>query len=419
MTVNCGSELGRGLAPRHSTARRGTRAARMMLVRAFLAQNVATGCAFGGFATSILAVQTRFDTTRGMAAMALALTVLAMSGLGPLVAAMISRIGLRGTMMLGGMLSAAGYILLALVQSIDATLAVCLLAIGPGASLLGGLPPSILAGNWHPETRGRAVGIAYIPLFVTFIPLLGLVVMQRFGLPAFFLSLAALHILLLPVLLGVSEPPQSDQPERAAADAASAGGSQPAILTQPLFWAILLGEGILQASTITGSAHIVAIATEYGVASRWGMLLLSIKGFASIFGSVLAGLSCDRFGTARTLSFAGVGLTVSWMIISASGWFSALALAMIIMGISGAAIFPVITVLVAQIFGVTAFPRVLGLLGAFTLPFTFGAPVVGWLRDTTNDYRLAILLLMSVSLAAAINFGLIGRTMGVTRAVRH
>ncbi|WP_167304734.1 MFS transporter [Sphingobium vermicomposti] len=393
----------------------------MMLIRAFLAQNVATGCAFGGFATSILAVQDRFDTTRGMAALALALTVLAMSGLGPLVAAMISQIGLRSTMTLGAMLAAVGYILLALVQSIEAMLAVCLLAIGPGASLLGGLPPSILAGNWHPEARGRAVGIAYIPFLVTFIPLLGVAVMQRFGLPAFFLSLAALHLFLLPVLLGVSEPPQSDQPEHAAVDAASAGGSRPAILTQPLFWAILLGEGILQASTITGSAHIVAIAAEYGVASRWGMLLLSIKGFASIFGSVLAGLSCDRFGTARTLGLAGVGLTVSWLIISMSGWLPALALAMAIMGISGAAIFPVVTVLVAQIFGVAAFPRVLGLLGAFTLPFTFGAPVAGWLRDTMGDYRLAILLLISASLAAAIDFGLIGRATRVTRtrAVRR
>ena len=380
----------------------------MMLVRAFLAQNTATGCAFGGFAVSILAIQARFDTTRSMAAMVLALTVLAMSGLGLIVAGMISRIGLRNTMMTGAVLSITGYFLLALVQSIEATLIVCTLAIGPGASLLGGLPPSILAGNWHPHARGRAVGIAYIPLFVTVIPLLGLAVIQRFGLPAFFVTLAVLHILLLPVLLGVSEPPQSDYPESATV----AAGSRPSILSQPLFWGVLIGEGVLQASTITGSAHIVAIATEYGVAARWGALLLSIKGFASIFGSILAGLACDKIGPARTLSAAGAGLTVSWILISASGWFPALALAMIIMGISGAAIFPLVAVLVAQTFGVAAFPRTIGFLGAFTLPFTFGAPAAGWLRDTTNNYHVAMLLFMALSFGAAINFAWMSRTQG-------
>lgn len=394
------------LAQRRAAADPDRRKARRMLVRAFLAQNVATGSAFGGFAVSILAIQDRFDTTRGMAAMVLALTVLAMSGLGPLVAGLISRIGLRSTMMLGLALSVTGYVLLALVQSIEATLVICTLAIGPGASLLGGLPPSILAGNWHPHARGRAVGIAYIPLFVTVIPLLGLMIMQRFGLPALFLALAGLHICLLPVLLGVSEPPECAQPEHVAVNPAS----RPAILSQPLFWAILVGEGVLQASTITGSAHIVAIATEYGVAASSAALLLSIKGLASIFGSILAGLACDKFGASRTLSVAGAGLTASWVVISMSGWFPALALAMIIMGISGAAIFPLVTVLVAQLFGVAAFPRVVGFLGAFTLPFTFGAPVAGWLRDTMNNYNLAMLLLMTVSCGAAIIFAWIGRT---------
>ncbi len=385
----------------------------MMLVRAFLAQNIASGCAFGGFAISLLAIQDRFDTTRGTAAMALALTVLAMSGLGPVVAGMISRAGLRGTMMAGLVLSVLGYILLALVQSIEATLIVCTLAIGPGASLLGGFPPSILAGNWHPHARGRAVGIAYIPLFVTVIPLLGLAVLQAFGLSAFFLVLAGLHILLLPVLLGVSEPPQSDHEETAPVQAVS----RPSILLQPLFWGVLIGEGVLQASTITGSAHIVAIATEYGVAAGWAALLLSIKGFASIFGSILAGLACDKFGAARTLGVAGAGLALSWIIIAASGSFPALALAMTIMGICGAAIFPLVTVLVVQIFGVAAFPRVLGFLGAFTLPFTFGAPVAGWLRDATNDYSSAMLLLIALSFGAAITFAWIGRTKQVKRVL--
>ena len=391
------------------------RQARMMLVRAFLAHNVAIGCAFGGFATSILALQARFDTSRGMAAMALALTVLTMSGLGPLVAMMIAKVRLRGTMILGLLLSALGYGLLASARSIEVTLAVCMLVIGPGAALLGAVPPSILAASWHPHARGRATGIAYIPLFVTFVPLIGVEIIQQYGLPAFFMTLAGMHLLLLPVLLGVSEPPVDSFDEREGSSAAGACATLRSILSFPIFWAIMLGEGILNASTITGSAHIVAIAVEYGIATHWATLLLSIKGGASILGSIFSGVACDKFGAAWTLSITGVGLALSWVIIQTSGWFPALAVAMMVMGISGAAIFPPVTVLVAEVFGVAALPRVLGLMGAFTLPFTFCAPLAGWLRDTMSNYETAILLLISVSLVAVLNFACISRKMGNRR----
>jgi hypothetical protein len=58
-------------------------AAPMMLLRGFFAQNVAIGCAFGGFAVSILALEERFQTSRALAEMVLALVVLTMSLLAP------------------------------------------------------------------------------------------------------------------------------------------------------------------------------------------------------------------------------------------------------------------------------------------------------------------------------------------------
>jgi MFS transporter, MCT family, solute carrier family 16 (monocarboxylic acid transporters), member 10 len=391
------------------------RRARGMLVRAFLAHNVSTGCAFSGFGISVLALQAKYDTSRGMASMGLALTVLTMSGLGPVMAMMVARVGLRATMTLGVVLSAMGYVLLAWAPSIEIALMACGLLIGPGAALFGAIPPSLLAGGWQPDRRGQAVGLAYMPIFVTFMPILGAPIIQNFGLETFFLTLAGLHTLLLPVILGVAEPPVVA--ERTPIDLpVDSAGPRPRLLSRRVLWAIILGDGILNASTITGSAHIVPIAVEYGIAPTSAALLLSLKGGASIFGSILSGMACDKFGAARTLCLAGVGLAVSWIVIATSGSFPVLALALMLMGICGAAIFPPITVLVMKVFGVAVLPRVLGFIGIFALPFTFAAPIAGWLRDTNGDYAAAMLVFITASLVASVIFFLVERGTRNARA---
>lgn len=386
-----------------------TSRARMMLVRAFLAQNLATGCAFGGFGVSLLALQDHFGTSRGMAALALAFVVLSMSGLGPLVAVLIGRIGLRTTMIAGLMLSIVGYVTLAFAPTIAVALVACGLLIGPGTALFGALPPSILAGGWYPQERGRAVGIAYIPLFVTLIPLFGLTVIQRFGLPAFFLTLAGLHLLLLPLMLGIAEPPLID-------DSTESGmiGEHPlrTILSRPIFWAIMVGDGVLNAAAIAGSAHALPIAVEYGISQETAAFLLSVSGGASILGSLFSGILCDRFGAAQTLALAALGFAASWAMIAITGWLPSMTLSMLLMGACGAAVFPPINVLVTQVFGVGALPRVIGLLGILTLPFTFFVPpAAGWLRDFSGNYVSVMITITIACFVVSLKFFWMGRAI--------
>jgi MFS family permease len=108
-----------------------------MLVRSFFAQNIAVGCSFGGFAVSVLAVEERYQASRAMAEMILALTLLSMSLLAPLAGGMIVRIGIRMTMIIGVLLSAAGYLTLAFAPTMAIVLAASALLIGPGAALFG------------------------------------------------------------------------------------------------------------------------------------------------------------------------------------------------------------------------------------------------------------------------------------------
>ena len=78
-----------GLAP----AAGAYKLARSMLLRAFLAQNVAIGCLYGGFSVSVLALQERFHSSRGTASMGLSLVVLLAGLVGPVVTTLIARCG--------------------------------------------------------------------------------------------------------------------------------------------------------------------------------------------------------------------------------------------------------------------------------------------------------------------------------------
>lgn len=380
-----------------------------MLVRATLAQNVGTGCAFGGLGVSILAFQDRFHTSMGWAAMGLSLTVLTMTALGPLMAVLLGRWGLRRVMSIGVTVSFTGYLLLAYAPSIAVALFACAALIGPGAALFAALPPAVLAGGWFPHARGKATGMAYLPIFSTIIPVIGVGIMQRYGLASLYLSLAALHLLLLPLTLTVVEPPLDASDQDAVVDVPDAETRPGGVMGTAIFWLIVLGDGILSGTSIAGAAHLLPAVEEHGVSVETGALLLAISGAASIVGSLLAGFACDRWGSANTLGLAGLGFATGWGVLAVMGWLPAMTVSASFIGLAGAAVFPPINALSVEVFGVEALPKVLGLLGLLTIPFTFAmSPLAGWLRDVSGSYLTVAIAFVAACFAGAITFFAIG-----------
>lgn len=391
-----------------------------MLLRAMLAQNVGTGCAFGGLGVSVLALQDRYSASLGTATMALSLTVLTMTALGPLIAGFIARWGIRAVMSVGVATSMVGYLALAYAPSMPLALAACGILIGPGAALFAALPPAVVASSWYPHARGKVMGIAYLPLFVTFLPLIAVSIIQKHGLTNFFLFLAGLHLLLLPLVLSVKQPPAellAEQDEPVEQDIA---GSTRSIILSGIFLLTVLGDGILNGTAIAGSAHMLPIVEEYRVSIETGAVLLAISGGASIVGSLIAGVACDRVGSANTLGLAGLGFAIAWALIAATGWVPALTVASFLIGFCGASVFPPLSALVVEVFGLEALPRVLGLLGISTLPFTFTmSPAAGWLRDISGNYGSAFVMLIGTCLIAAVTFFGMGRHLSRKAKAHH
>jgi MFS family permease len=190
------------------------------------------------------------------------------------------------------------------------------------------------------------------------------------------------------------------------------------ILSVAMFWLIVLGDGMLNAINITSAAHIIPIAIERGIAPAPAALLVSIVGVATIFGSILSGFLCDRFGATRTLALSGFGSSISWAIIASTGWFPALVIAMTLSGVCAAAVFPPTSVLVTRIFGARALPRVLGLMSVLTLPLTFVmSPAVGWIHDVIGNYSIIVVSLMIICALIAVQFLWMGQRLNRTDTV--
>ena len=372
--------------------------ARMMVFRAFLAQNVAIGCAFGGFGISVLPLQQLHGASRGETTLALALSVLVMGLVSPFAATLIGRIGLRWTMTIGTSISGAGYALLAVAPNMPVVLLLYALPIGVGLTMFGPLPSSVLASNWFRHNPGPALGVANMPLFVALLPLIGLVVIRDHGLPAFYLTLAAMHVALLPFVLGISDAPADDAqaPERLQGQDGEAMMTVRSVLRSPVFWVMSLCVGYLNAVGITGVSHIVAFAAERGVGAAEAAGLLSILGGAAVIGSLAIGFLAGRLGAAFSLALVAAGMAIGWSTLLSTLSFPVMALASLILGAGGAGVFPALSTLSARLFGQQSLPRVIGLVSPVTLPLTFFLPpLAGVLRDAAGSYTPVAVIIIS------------------------
>jgi MFS family permease len=406
-----------GVSPSASV---GSHPARWMVFRAFLTQNVSIGSAYGAFGVTVLPLQEQFGASRGAAALGLALCVLTTGLSGPLIGAMITRIGLRWTMMLGATLSCTGYALLAAAPDMVTVLLLYALPIGLGTAMLGSFPSSVLASNWNAQNPGPALGITNMPLLLALLPMVGLALIQDHGLGSFYLTLAALHLLLLPVIHGVS-----DGPEIIGKPAPDPHGhvaykmpAVRAVLGSPAFWAMTIGAGYLSAAGITGVSHLVAFAIERGIAASPAALLLSIMGGAAILGSLLSGMLCGRIGASRTLVVMSCGLCASWIVLLSTTAYPPMAAAALLIGMSGAGVYPAVNMLASRLFGQHSLPRILGIYGLATLPLTFSLPpLAGVLHDAAGGYGPVAWFIIGGTALVAILFLTMRRGAPLGRAV--
>jgi MFS family permease len=370
---------------------------------AFVTQNCATGLTFGAFGVILLTMEAKFETTRTLASLGLSLAIVTLSLVAPVLgSALTRRISIRTAMLAGICLGALGYGLLTIAPNIYVVLAIYTFIIGPSLVLFGNLPSNTLVATWFGERAGKALGLVNMPLLVTLTPLAAAAILNKAGLNAVFLSIAAVHLLILPLAAMVKDGPfaRSRGPLEAA--------PPERVLTRRLFWALAIATGIVSGAGVMKISHLAAIVIGQGYGQDLAVNLLAASGAAGLLGSPMFGWMADRIGGLRAMVVNALIQAAAFSILLAPVGEIALYIDAIAMGACGAGVVAAQGVAFAHLFGPKQYGRVLGLMSLVTIPFVFGlTPMASFLFDHYQTYSAPIGVIVALLLASAAIYAIL------------
>lgn len=358
-----------------------------------------------GFGLFLSPMSADFGWGRGVFAFAIALQNLIWGIAQPFTGALADRFGAQRAIIVGGVLYAAGLVLMGLADSpLSLSLSAGLL-IGIG---LSGTSFSVIlgvVGRAVPvEKRSMAMGIAAAAgSFGQFAMLPGtLGLIGWLGWSAALTALGMMVALIVPLALMIKDRPQvSLGPQQTLGEALREACSHSG------FWLLALGFFVCGFQVVFIGVHLPAYLVDQHLPAIVGTTVLALVGLFNVFGTYIAGWLGGRRSKPRLLSalYLARGVVITLFISVPLSVWTAYAFG-IAMGLLWLSTVPLTNGTVATLFGV----RNLSMLGGIVFLFhQLGSFMGGWLGgylyDHTGSYDLVwqISILLSV-LAAALNW---------------
>lgn len=329
----------------------------------------------------------------------------------PLVGRLLDRRPARQVIVGGGLLFAAGFVLMSLSRS---PTVMALLVLGPvsiGTLAAGALAANTIAARWFLRQRGRALGVLAVATSAGgfLMPPLLAFLMQAFGwrgalaVQGVFVGvvIAAVGWLLMrdrPSDLGLTPdglaPPQAGQNAAAAAEAWTLAK----LLRTRNFWLLSCGAGILLGADQALLSSLIPYGTDAGLTLPQASLLVSTLTFSAILGKLAIGALADRYDK-RWLFCAVAACNFAFLVILLlSPGYATLLIACSIIGLAIGGTYPLWTTLAADCFGTASFGSVLGSMNLLMVPFSIVAVrYIGEVFDRTGSYDLALMTFMGTA----------------------
>ena len=383
------------------TASRAARA-RRTIVACFLSQNLAMGLAFGSFGPLLAANQAHLGVSRAATAFGMSLITLTLGLLSPIAGRVLEHFRIRDAMIVGALLSAAGYLLLAVTDDYFVAMA-CYALIGAGVCISALIGPLTLVTRWVEVGRGKVLSLVNLPVVLFASPFLIAIALPAIGRTGVLTVLGGLF-LLLAFLLAVLIHERPDA-EAASGTAVSDQASPPvALVSSPAFWLLSIGIGIMAGTGIAYVVHLVPYGVGKGMTLAAASGMLSIYAGAGLVGTPLFGWIIDRIGPPAALALAAFGLAgLSLAVIPVDG--VALFAIAALLGVCCTPIPTLHGAALGALFGEQAVSRALGYSYFVKLPFIFGAaPAIGAVFDATGGYNVPFALCAGAMLVSAACF---------------
>jgi MFS family permease len=387
-----------------------------MVVLALCSQTCAVGLAYGINGSFVTWIQSEFHTTRALASAGMPAILMVQALVAPVVGDQLRRLAIRTVMMMGALIFAIGHLALFFVGNIYMYLAIYACLMGPAYCMLTHVATSTLVVNWFGDRRGRALGIANIPVALLVFPPIVAAIMLALGHRAVFLAGTMISLALIPLLTFVVSRPADAESSLMALKALGRDDVPPGrlltrreMMRQPTFWLILLGNGIFVAAGATMAIVLVPFAQAKNVGLEWAAVALSCYGLGSMIGSPTWGYIVDRIGPSRTfVALAAIEATM-WGCLFLFG--NSAMVIMLVGGLvgfcSGGAAVPLLTATIGIWVDRQNFSRALGLLYLLKLPFSAGMPILsGIIFDFLGSYQMLLLIFVGLMALNIILFWL-------------
>jgi len=370
-----------------------------------------TGLPFYSFGIFIKPLSTAFGWSRGE--ITLGMTCLSAGSVltGPLLGAVIDRLGVRRIAMLSLAGLAIGFLLLSrsgpgLTSFYASWLALAFLGCGT-TPLVWTRPIALM----FERARGLALGLTLLGTGIVAIaapPLLNAVI-ARWGWSAGYVAMAMfVALVVLPLVAACLREGKAVVPGAQAP--ILPGLSRAEALATGRFWRLGLGILCVIIAQSAATVHLVPLLTDRGVSAASAAGYVGVLGIAAIVGRVVVGTLLDLFHAplVARLVLALPACALAILFVGTSG-ASALA-AVALLGLAAGAETDLLAYLTSRYFGMRAYGAIYGLqLSIFGLGAAIGAPLVGWSFDRFQSYEPALLVGIGLFVAGALLMGSMGR----------
>jgi len=360
-----------------------------------------------------------FGWTRTMASGAISIV----EGIGGLVGIIAGRLtdkyGARMVMAIGALLGGLGYLLMSQATSLWQMY----LYFG----VMGGIcigtcwtPINATVSRWFVEKRVLALGITTSGIRMGNMllpPLIAYFIIGHGWRPAYIVLAVLVWVTAIPAVALLGRNPS--QGTGVLHNSGSEGGNPGDSFGKPFtprewsaseaaktvqFWMLLLTGYVIAVGFFIVAVHIVAYATDIGIAATSAALILTIMGISSILGNILIWPISNRVGSrfAFLLILALQALPLFLFMQVTSLWALFVLGAVFGFGLGGTA--PIRMSMVSEFFGIRSVGTIIGLVSiAWAVGGITGPVLAGYLFDVSHSYDMAFLfggMLMIIGMAA-------------------
>ena len=284
----------------------------------------------------------------------------------------------------------------------------------------GPLPNQVLLSRWFDANRGKAMGFAYLGIGVggALVPLLAYALTQAYGWQTALKLLGLLMIAVaLPPALFIRERPPDPRGPAAAAPGTTGAALVPLgpILRQRAFYLLLAGS-MCSIGAVGGTMQNLKLylSLDIGYAQGEVARVLSLVLVGSLVGRLLMGYLADRHARRRVMLLIYGIVACSIPLLFLASHHAALYVFAAAFGIGLGGDYMIIPLMAADLFGLRALGRVMGIvLTADGVAEAVVPMTVATLRDYTGSYYPGFAVLIALAAIGALAVVALPRTQEV------